>query len=99
MGFGPDEIDVAVAQCTVGFVCRRHQLQVHVKALLAEETQLHGRQHRKVRIRDHVGNGKLHGILTLSVMPYWLLAAVRQSGLICDYLVICNTSDIDGRRR
>ena len=28
-----------------------------------------------------------------------LLAAVRQSGSICDHLVLCNASNIDGRRR
>ena len=59
---GPaDEIDRSVAQSCIGFVDRIDQLKRDVEAFALEHAELDRRDRGEIRVRDHVGNGKLHG--------------------------------------
>jgi hypothetical protein len=58
---GPaDEVDGALAQRLVGFVNWEDELERNVEALASEESELNRSGSRKIRVRNEVGNGKLH---------------------------------------
>src|SRR4029450_10495927 len=54
MGRATDEVDGAVAQCRIGLVDRKNQLERHIEALLLEEPQFDGRRSRKIWGRDDI---------------------------------------------
>jgi hypothetical protein len=61
-----DEIQLAVAQSFIGPRDREKKLDRRIETLSFEETEFHRRDRRKIRRRDHVGNGdaKWHGFRT-----------------------------------
>ena len=61
-----DEIDRPVAQRLVGLVDRKYQFQGDVEPFGFEEAQFDCRFGRKIRIRDHVRHGNLHGLPSIS---------------------------------
>ena len=58
---GPaNEVDGALAQRLVGFVNWEDELERNVEALASKETELNRSGRWKIRVRNDVGNGKLH---------------------------------------
>src|SRR5579859_2916177 len=57
-----NEIDLAVTQRAIGLVDREDQFERDVETEPFEHSEFDGGRGRKIRIRDQVWNGELHGL-------------------------------------
>jgi hypothetical protein len=59
-----DEIHRAIAQRRIGLVDGKDQLELDIEPLLLEAAELDRGDRGEIGVRDHIGHGEFHGLMS-----------------------------------